>query len=287
MTTDDDERSVLARLFDDSNPLALALVMALLVVGSAAAVPMLVDARPAYEIPVQYQTTDGDLADADGASWQTVPAAGVDLSSAGAAVPNGDDSTVESIRVEVARTNDRLYVRLSWADATRDTSTDSLRAFADGVALQLPVNETERPPIAMGSKENRVNVWYWSAAGHSQALHAGGPGTTTQLQDVELASDATYDDGRWNVVFSRPLATEQANVTDISTEEDVDVALAVWNGSNMERSGQKSTSEWYYLDIGPDTGGPPYEAILWAVAALAIVFTTLITVEGVRRTRGD
>jgi complex iron-sulfur molybdoenzyme family reductase subunit gamma len=211
----------------------------------------------------------------------------VGLGSAGAAVPDVDATTVDAIRIEVARTNDMLYVRLSSADATRDTSTEEMQAFADAVALQLPVNESERPPIAMGSKSNRVNVWYWSAAGHSEALHAGGAGTTTPLQDAELTADATHDDGRWNVVFARPLASEQANVTDISTEEDVDVAVAVWNGSNMERSGQKSTSQWYYLALGPDTGGPPYEAILWTVAALAIVFTTLVTVEGVRRTRGE
>jgi complex iron-sulfur molybdoenzyme family reductase subunit gamma len=139
----------------------------------------------------------------------------------------------------------------------------------------------------MGSTDNMVNVWYWSASAGTEELLAGGPGSTTEFEDGSLATNATHEDGRWHVVFSRPLETDRANATTISTERDMDVALAVWNGSNMERSGQKATSEWYYLALGPDTGGPPYQAILWTVAGIAIVFTTLITVEGVRRTRGE
>jgi DMSO reductase family type II enzyme heme b subunit len=284
MTTDsraDDRASV------DGRELALAGVLALALVGAAAMLPVFVDARPAYEIPVGYETDAGDLAEPTGDSWETVPAASVPLSSAGAAVPSGDNTTVESMRVEVARTDERVFVRVSWADATNDSSTDALREFADAVAVQFPVNESERPPIAMGSTSNRVNVWYWSATGHDESLLAGGPGTTTHIANSSMTVNATHADDRWNVVFERSLTSTHANVTSVPTDQDLDVALAVWNGSNMERSGQKSTSEWYYLALGPDTGGPPYETILWTIAGLAIVFTTLITVEGVRRTRGD
>jgi complex iron-sulfur molybdoenzyme family reductase subunit gamma len=54
----------------------------------------------------------------------------------------------------------------------------------------------------------------------------------------------------------------------------------------MERSGRKGASDWYYLALGPGPQGPPYEAILWAVAGIGIVATTLVTIEGIRRTRG-
>ncbi|WP_323675995.1 ethylbenzene dehydrogenase-related protein [Halorubellus sp. PRR65] len=286
MTTDGDRSPKTAR-GGRSRELVVAGALALVLVASAALAAPLVDARPAYEIPVDYQSSASDLDAADGDAWNEVPAAGVPLSSAGAGVPNADDTTVEDARVEVARTNDRLYVRLSWADATRDANDTGIREFGDAVAFQVPANESARPPIAMGSTSNMVNVWYWSAAGSTEELLAGGPGSTTAFEASALASDATHADGRWTVVLSRPLQTDRANATAISTETDVDVALAVWNGSNMERSGQKATSEWYYLALGPDSGGPPYEAILWTVAGLAIVFTTLVTVEGVRRTRGD
>ncbi|WP_336037262.1 ethylbenzene dehydrogenase-related protein [Halobacterium yunchengense] len=267
----------------------LAGCLAALLVVSAAAVPTLTAARPAHEIPVYgASAADGEsLQRADGDAWADAPATTVPMSSAGAAVPNADDTTVERVRVEVARTDARLYMRLSWADGSRDTSADEIHAFADGVAVQLPRNETSRPPIAMGSTDNLVNVWYWSGATGNEELLAGGPGTTTAFAESTLQTNASYEDGRWNVVFSRSIGSRSENRTAIPQDRDMDVAFAAWNGSNMERSGQKTASEWYYLALGPGPQGPPYETILWVVAGIAIVATTLVTLEGVRRTRGD
>jgi DMSO reductase family type II enzyme heme b subunit len=265
---------------------ALAGALAVAIIVTTVAVSTMATARPAYEIPVHDAEAGESLARVDGEGWSEAPSAGVPLSSAGAAVPGGDDTTIENVRVASAVTDDRIYIRLSWADSTRDTSTDDVRKFADAVAVQLPVNETARPPITMGGTDNMVNIWYWSGTNTSEELLAGGTGTTTRFASSQLQTNATYRDGRWRVVFSRPLADSTENRTTISASEDIDMAVAVWNGSNMERSGQKATSEWYYLALGPGPQGPPYETILWAVAGLAIVFTTLVTIEGVRRTQG-
>lgn len=271
----------------DRRPALLATLLAAGLVATSVAAPALVSARPAYEIPVSEFDDGAALDTADGDGWTEVPAAGVPLSSSGAAVPGGDSASVDQVRVGSARTDDRLYVRLSWADPTRDASTDDVREFADAVAVQLPANESARPPIAMGGTDNPVNVWYWTATGGHQELLAGGPGTTTPVSGSELDVNATYGEDRWRVVFSRPLAGTSENRTTFTGTQDVDAAVAVWNGSSMERSGAKATSEWYYLALGPGPQGPPYEMILWIVAGLGIVFTTLITIEGVRRTRGD
>jgi complex iron-sulfur molybdoenzyme family reductase subunit gamma len=265
----------------------LAGVLAVGIVATAAVVPMVTEARPAFEIPVEQAGEDNDLARANGQDWATVPAATVHLESAGAAVPNADDTTIEQVKVAAARTDERLYLRLSWADATRDTSTDEIRAFADAVAVQIPRDADERPPIAMGSTDNMVNVWYWGGDRGAEELLAGGPGTTTRLDNAGVTSNASYSDGRWRVAVSRPLTTDAENRTAIPKNSDMDLALAVWNGSNSERSGQKAVSEWYYLALGPGPAGPPYEALLWAVAGIGIVITTLVTIEGVRRTRGE
>ena len=271
----------------DRKTTALTGVLAVAIVVSTVGVPALVAARPAYEIPVHYATSADTLDEAGGEAWAQSPAVGVPLSSSGAAVPNGGSTSIEEVQVEAARTEERLYLRLTWPDATRDVATDEVREFADAVAVQVPVNETARPPITMGSVDNPVNVWYWTGLNRSEELLAGGPGTTTRFADQQLRTNATYADDRWRVVVSRPLETDAANRTAISASQDVDVALAVWNGSNMERSGRKATSEWFYLALGPGPQGPPYETILWGIAGLAIVFTTLVTIEGVRRTRGE
>jgi complex iron-sulfur molybdoenzyme family reductase subunit gamma len=265
----------------------LAVGLAVLVLASGVA-PTLVAARPAHEIPIHKATQDtGDeLQQPDAAAWNEAPATTIPLSSADAGVPNAGDVTVERIRVEVVTTDARLYMRLSWADATRDTSTEKIHEFADAVAVQLPRNATNRPPIAMGSTDNMVNVWYWSGAAGDEELLAGGPGTTTRFEETTLETNATHSDGRWNVVVSRSIGSRSENRTAIPQDRDMDVAFAVWNGSNMERSGQKAASEWYYLALGPGPEGPPYETILWVIAGIAIVATTLVTIEGVRRTRG-
>jgi len=266
--------------------LAVAGALALVVLATAAVAPAVTDARPAFEIPVHY-ATDGDSLDSvDGEEWSQAPPARVPLASSGAAVPNGDQATVERVSVAAARTDDRLYLRLSWPDATRDTSTSETRAFADAVAVQLPANASVRPPITMGGSTNRVNVWYWAADGTSEELLAGGPGSTTRFDESRVRTDASYSDGRWHVVFSRSLESTSPNRTAVPRDADMDVAVAVWNGSSGERSGQKAVSDWYYLALGPGPQGPPYETILWAIAGLGIVLTTLVTVLGVRRTRG-
>lgn len=269
------------------NELLLAGVLALGVVVTAGVVPMVTDARPAFEIPVVELSEGDDLERANGDGWNSVPAATVHLESAGAGVPNAGDTTTEQVKVGAARTDERLYLRLSWSDATADRSTGEIRAFADAVAVQIPRDADERPPIAMGSTDNMVNVWYWGADRATEELLAGGPGTTTRLGNAGVMSNASHSDGRWRVVLSRPLTVDAANRTEIPTNADMDLALAVWNGSNSERSGQKAVSNWYYLALGPGPTGPPFETILWAVAGIGIVVTTLVTIAGVRRTRGE
>lgn len=267
--------------------LGLAAILAAVLLAVTALAPVLVAARPAYEIPV-HDARDGESLDrADGAAWAETSAVTLPLSSSGAAVPAGGDASVGRATVEAATTDDRLYLRLSWADTTEDRSTDAIRGFADAVAVQFPVDERSQPPITMGSTDDRVNVWYWSGANTTEELLAGGPGTTTRFETATVRTNATYSDGRWRVVFSRPLQGGSENRTTVPAGENLNVAFAVWNGSNQERSGQKGTSEWYYLALGPGPQGPPYEALLWTVAGIAIVVTTLVTIEGVRRTRGE
>jgi complex iron-sulfur molybdoenzyme family reductase subunit gamma len=272
---------------DVRRELLLATTFAAILLVTATVGPTVVDARPAFEIPVEQGTADGNFEGATADAWTEVPAATVSMSAADSSVPAAADVTVEQAKMQAVQTDRRLYLRLSWSDATADRATDSNRAFADAVAVQLPANASARPPIAMGGAGNPVNVWFWSADGTTDELLAAGPGTTTRFDRATVVTDATHVDGRWHVVLSRPLDASTANRTAIPDDADMDVAVAVWNGSNMERSGQKSVSEWHYLALGPGPQGPPYQTILWLVAGLAIVGSVLVTIEGVRRTRGE
>ncbi len=262
--------------------LTVVAVVALAVAG-AAVVPALTDARPANEVPV------GEVdaaADPTAESWSAVPSADLALASAPSGVPQASNVSAERARVRAATNGSHVFVRVSWDDPTVDRNAASPRRFADAVAVQFPANASAHPPIAMGGPENRVNVWYWRAGGSTEELLAGGAGSTTPFADRAVDAAAARENGTWHVTFVREAGLD-GNRTAFAGDRDVDVAVAVWNGSNGERAGRKAVSEWHYLATGPGPQGPPYETILWTVAGLAILFVTLVTVEGVRRTRGE
>lgn len=266
----------------DRRLVAGAAALAALAVLATALAPTLVGARPANQIPIQEASADDGLSDPTAEAWNDSPTVVVPLSSANSGLPGADDTSVQRVHVRAATTEDRLYLRLSWADATADRAADSPRTFADAAAVQFPANTSARPPIAMGSTRNTVNVWYWSGAGANESLLAGGPSTTTEFRNPAIETTATHEDGRWYVVYERELTAPSENRTDFAVDRDVDVAIAVWNGSNMERSGVKGVSEWYHLPFGPGPQGPPYETILWAVAGIAIVVVAGATIAAVR-----
>ncbi|WP_415381244.1 ethylbenzene dehydrogenase-related protein [Halosimplex sp. TS25] len=267
----------------DGSWLAVA-ALVVVAVAVAAVVPSLTSARPANEVPVGDVGANATNPTAE--SWTSVPSVEMALASAPSGLPEAGNVSVNHARVRAATNDSHVFVRVSWDDATADRNVSGPRAFADAVAVQFPENESARPPIAMGGTDNRVNVWYWTGDGRTEELLAGGAGTTTPFERSSVVSEAVHENGEWHVTFAREAAAA-GNRTDLSAEQDIDLSVAVWNGSHHERAGRKAVSEWHYLAMGPGPQGPPYETILWTVAGLAILFATVVTIEGVRRTRGE
>ncbi|WP_123533321.1 ethylbenzene dehydrogenase-related protein [Halosimplex salinum] len=258
--------------------------LVVLAIAVAAVVPSLTSARPANEVPVG--DVGANASDPAAESWTTVPSVEMALSSAPSGLPEAGNVSADHARVRAATNDSHVFVRVSWDDATADRNTSGPRAFADAVAVQFPENESARPPIAMGGTDNRVNVWYWTGDERTEELLAGGAGTTTDFERTTVSTEAVHEEGEWHVTFTREAAAA-GNRTALSGEQDIDLSIAVWNGSYDERAGRKAVSEWHYLAMGPGPQGPPYETILWTVAGLAILLTTVVTIEGVRRTRGE
>lgn len=265
------------------------IALAALLVVAAAVVPMLVDARPAREIPAP--TLEQNLSGTDAPGWSDAPAAEVPLSAAPSGLPNAEAVATRAVDVQAAQSDGRVYLRLQWQDPQPSEHADDPQTFADAVAVQMPVDTTEQPAIAMGSQSNMVNVWYWNAATGTEELLAGGPGSTTLFDNQTVQTWAEHTDsgeeGTWTVVFSRPVDPAGENRTAITTEQDLDIAFGVWDGSNAERSGRKAVSQWYYLPFGPGPGGAPFESMLWAIAGIAVVAVVLVTAQGVRRVRTE
>src|SRR3972149_3556398 len=72
------------------------------------------------------------------------------------------------------------------------------------------------PLGSMGSAHAPVNAWYWRASmadeDHAQNLIARGAGTAAQTAKSFSQARARWLDGRWEVVFSRPLQADGEGV---------------------------------------------------------------------------
>jgi len=271
-----------------SRELAVAAALALAVVVATAAFPMIVDARAAYEIPVEQQAGAGDLAEPTGDAWESVETVSVPLSSSsGAAVPGGTETTVESASVAAARTDERLYLRMSWSDGTANTSTDSLREFADAAAVQLPVSSEERPPIAMGSTDNRVNVWYWNGADGTESLLA----RRRRQHDTDPGVDGGDERDTHRRPMDRrvqPAARVRPRERDRHRRRRGHERRVRGLGRVERRALRPEGGQRVVLPLArPERGRGAVRDGAVGIAGIAVVFTTLVTVEGVRRTRGE
>jgi DMSO reductase family type II enzyme heme b subunit len=57
-----------------------------------------------------------------------------------------------------------------------------------------------------------------------------------------------WKDGRWNVVFQRPLSAKEGQQgLSLTLGQDVSAAFAIWDGSNRDRGPQKVITIWQDL----------------------------------------
>ena len=67
------------------------------------------------------------------------------------------------------------------------------------------------------------------------------------LQKVQ--AKGVWQNGGWQVVLHRPLASGSENDLRLRAGQDVGVGFAVWDGNARDRNGQKSVSIWNHLKL--------------------------------------
>ncbi|OQY55902.1 MAG: hypothetical protein DRR08_13290 [Candidatus Parabeggiatoa sp. nov. 2] len=78
----------------------------------------------------------------------------------------------------------------------------------------------------------------------AQELVAAGWGTLTPQPKSVTSAKGVWKDGKWTVVFSRPLATDDPNDYQFKAGEKGQMAFAVWQGGEGNRGGRKHWSAW-------------------------------------------
>ncbi len=77
-------------------------------------------------------------------------------------------------------------------------------------------------------------------------LNAEGFATLTTQAHQDVQGKGNWSNDRWSVVFKRSLTTSDVNDTQFKGNK-TPIAIAVWNGQNKERNGQKAITQWHEL----------------------------------------
>jgi DMSO reductase family type II enzyme heme b subunit len=77
-------------------------------------------------------------------------------------------------------------------------------------------------------------------------LNAEGFSTLTTQAHQDVMGAGNWSNNRWAVVFKRALSTNDQNDTQFKSGK-TPLAIAVWNGQNKERNGQKGVTQWHEL----------------------------------------
>jgi len=109
-------------------------------------------------------------------------------------------------------------------------------------------------------------------------LVAAGFGTLTTADLQDVGGHGVWKDGRWRVVFTRPLTTA-SGYPSLAAGDLTNIAFAVWDGSKGNRDGIKSVSQFMNLQVSASAapsagGGFPWWG--WAIAA-GIVATAALS----------
>lgn len=196
------------------------------------------------------RTAIDSLLDPDAKDWSRSEGADVDLvptplekqpaayvRAAWAQKPRGGAST---LGVRTLTNSKVLAIRMEWECARPQRGVTDYNQFPDACAILFPADGKTLEHDTMGSPAHPVEAWHWRAGTDEPfVVEATGIGTTQRQEDHSVVVSAEWVDGRWRVVFARPL---DADGVKLKQGAKIPIAFAVWSGVLSERAGLKSYS---------------------------------------------
>jgi DMSO reductase family type II enzyme heme b subunit len=188
--------------------------------------------------------------------------------------PRWPDPSTKSVKLSAVQNKSEIALLLEWDDETLENRIEVSATHTDQAAIMFPLYpDKEVPLITMGSENEIVNIWQWraiwekslnakprridrnlkmSAFGNDRRspvedLTAAGYSTLTTQEEQDVLGRGTWQDKTWRVVFKRSLVN--SDNADIQFKYPIAMAIAVWNGGNRERNGQKGISNWILLRL--------------------------------------
>lgn len=179
--------------------------------------------------------------------------------------------TVQDVTVRALHDGNQVAFLLEYTDPTQDPDDAAAIEFMVGdkkahFAHGQPMMQVEGGP---------VNIWFWkNKEGKAVDMIAKGFGTLKPQSHQDVSAKGEYSDGKWKIVFSRPLVTEHPDEDmQVTPGQFIDVAFAVWDGRKdatgqlIEKGSQKAVSSWWYFRAEPP---PDYSAYMYAGVAVVL-----------------
>lgn len=193
---------------------------------------------------------------------------------------------VSPVRLKAFHNGRHIYFYLSWPDDTEDRVVDKGK-FSDACAIMFPLGDKVQTHTIMMGFMGKANIWQWKASQNKEYwlkeeetsgayvdfyypfeeeellvvskdrpvsavndLVAIRVGTITPKEKQDVEGRGLWEKGRWQVVFRRLLKEIDPETGAVfeGLKERL-CALAVWNGSQGDRGGRKSISDWVELRI--------------------------------------
>ena len=245
----------------------------------------------------------------DDEAWDDIEAAYLPLVGQIIVMPRWFDPRVDGVWVQAAHDGESVAVRVTWSDP--NSSPDPVWAdwkslvislmqpkegdpqdegpTPDQLVVQFPMEMPEgmeRPFFLKGDNRRPVYLWQWQSD-RVDALEgeARGVGTEAfQSEGQNLTVDASHADGQWQVMFTRPLVTDNEGDLDFVTGEAIPMALFAWDGDNGESGTRGSVSSWYFMFLEDATPATVYVAPALAMM-LTAAFGFLVVARAQKRER--
>lgn len=217
--------------------------------------------------------------------WQEREAEEIELFYQVTALP-WPKNLVPQVKVKAFHNKNDIYFYLEWKDDTEDRVVD-IKTFSDACALMYPMEKGAQTSSLMMGFLGKANIWQWKASQDKQYwlkeeekseaytdfqypfeqeelfgvskeepesavtdLLAIRVGTLSPKPAQKVAGRGIYEQEKWTVVFKRSL---QASDKELDAQFSGDTrqlcALAIWNGTQSDRGGRKSISDWVELEI--------------------------------------
>lgn len=142
--------------------------------------------------------------------------------------------------------------KADWQNGSRDMKTAFPNMYTDGFIGEdgKPMLQDDlfvRPAFTVGNARAAAQKYQ-----PVERLIAEGFSTLTAAGDYPVTARGSYDEGKWAVVFTRPLAANDGNDFALTPQAPLQAAFAVWDGHLMQRDGMKYTTSWIVLQLEPE-----------------------------------